>query len=910
MAKSLIPLRWIAGEISDALDPLKSRVGAIINQERPSFRVIGRTVPSLSAPLSDFSHSEVEAARTLASRHAPSIGCIKVQLGDGSWMKVGTAFRVPGGNRRMVTAQHVTKHIMKWFSFSTSLNPFGMIGGIRNACVAFDDEASDHRFTISKSGLLWAHPKWDMLVFDLDQDPNLPPLEIETNIAGGSSSNSIAIISYPIEAAQSDEALSASVIGTPLGVKRLSIGVGQINQASAPVPPSAIAATLADQHDATTLHGSSGAPVFNLATGKVTGLHFHGRNLHRDFPSNRNFAVNLPLAMSERALEKSVIDDTITLLDELLIQWDPSKYTLFGASESAIGGAAQESLPPILETPIFDEINEDPPDFRDHIYRPTLRTVRAEVIPATENLPPVFDQSGEASCVGFALANAINIDLMRAGRTRRASPRMLYEMARLHDEFAFDDVSGSSLRGAIKGFYHNGVCSETVAPYQAGQFDWRFTIAAAKDARGISLGAYYRLKPSIPDFQSALNETGAIVVSSYIHSGWIKHGKRAITRIPLRKKRIGTHAFAIIGYDSKGFLVLNSWGEQWANFEDLPGVAHWSYEDWGENIIDAWVLRMASSAPKAFNITAKVERQNIAQKDAKHSLLHLPLPRRNQLLGHSVEAEQTRIVGSGRTGMSLDSLRETALYLASEKGRKKYPHLMFVFHDPFMGKDTISRLSGHLIAPFKAAGIYPIHILFGLDEIVTAKLRLKFEAETAKKRIANTSETIDEYLLLRARHSCKSLIESFAQHTQLAACEGYPLWQILASVLIEAGDGRSTTILSAGTGSLIADAVYTLENNAMFENFPVRDLRIEPVSAPQMRRKSDMIWSLGQKPLKEPELHGYSAEWQDLVRSVLQRDFVMDGAKPLNNDSQTLAAAMASSYFGSQIRRAVNKNVH
>lgn len=37
---------------------------------------------------------------------------------------------------------------------------------------------------------------------------------------------------------------------------------------------------------------------------------------------------------------------------------------------------------------------------------------------------------------------------------------MLYHLAKLYDEFAGEDDAGSSLRGALKGWFHHGVLPE------------------------------------------------------------------------------------------------------------------------------------------------------------------------------------------------------------------------------------------------------------------------------------------------------------------------------------------------------------------------------------------------------------------------------------------------------------------
>ncbi|MGF2075447.1 C1 family peptidase, partial [Enterococcus casseliflavus] len=58
--------------------------------------------------------------------------------------------------------------------------------------------------------------------------------------------------------------------------------------------------------------------------------------------------------------------------------------------------------------------------------------------------------------------------------------------------------------------------------------------------------------------------------------------------LPLHNAVLGSHAFAIIGYDESGFLIQNSWGVQWGR----RGFARISYDDWLVNGIDVWVAQL------------------------------------------------------------------------------------------------------------------------------------------------------------------------------------------------------------------------------------------------------------------------------------------------------------------------------
>ena len=46
---------------------------------------------------------------------------------------------------------------------------------------------------------------------------------------------------------------------------------------------------------------------------------------------------------------------------------------------------------------------------------------------------------------------------------------MLYKFARRYDEYEGENYDGSSCRGALKGWYHNGVYIESKWPYAAGE---------------------------------------------------------------------------------------------------------------------------------------------------------------------------------------------------------------------------------------------------------------------------------------------------------------------------------------------------------------------------------------------------------------------------------------------------------
>jgi hypothetical protein len=120
------------------------------------------------------------------------------------------------------------------------------------------------------------------------------------------------------------------------------------------------------------------------------------------------------------------------------------------------------------------------------------------------------------------------------------------------------------------------------------------------DAVKRPMGAYYRIVPdNVRDIHVALSEVGAVYASALTHRGWdeLLGRKRtpaptSIDAIPVIPAGRGAadqgHAFAIVGYTPKGFVVQNSWGAQWG----LGGFAVLPYGDWLRNAMDCWVVQL------------------------------------------------------------------------------------------------------------------------------------------------------------------------------------------------------------------------------------------------------------------------------------------------------------------------------
>jgi hypothetical protein len=375
---------------------------------------------------------------------------------------------------------------------------------------------------------------------------------------------------------------------------------------------------------------------------------------------------------------------------------------------------------------------QDVPDLRDWPFEPSLRQLRRHVTPPRGL--QILDQKKEGACTGFGLAAVINMLNQERGSRARVSPRMLYEMAKLHDEWPGEDYAGSSCRGAIKGWFNMGVCTEGKWPYKQGK-PGALTVVRAKDARDNTIGAYYRVQPRISDFHAAINEAGAIFCSARTHSGWMRPDARTGT-IPFIRQEQGGHAFAIVGYNSKGFWVQNSWGEPWGK----AGLGLWQYEDWRESLMDAWVFSLALPTPQIWHLPQSSER-NRSGVSLEAS------PARSEIAGHFIHVDDGSFHTRGRYWSNADDVHETAKLVAANK-EKKYQHLLLYAHGGLNSPKDSARRIAAMKETFKNNGIYPYHFMYDtgiLEELKDVIMRRGDKAEARAGGFADWTDRLLEW---------------------------------------------------------------------------------------------------------------------------------------------------------------------
>ena len=352
----------------------------------------------------------------------------------------------------------------------------------------------------------------------------------------------------------------------------------------------------------------------------------------------------------------------------------------------------------------FDAL-PDPADFRDRLFEPTLVEVpeRIDVEAYQREGVPVLDQGVEGACTGFALATVANC-LLRRRKVEPdptpVSPRMFYEMARRCDEWAGEAYSGSSARGAMKGWHKYGVCSQKLAPYKVGEKKWRLKPTQAEDARKRPLGAYYRVNPKdLVALHAALVEAGILYATANVHMGWHEPGRGA--RIHKSPELLGGHAFAVVAYDAEGLWVQNSWGKDWG----VNGLAHLSYEDWLENALDLWVARLAAPVILSPAIGAG------ASRGAGRAEVFSDVRPHIVSVGNDGRLRESGLYGNSKADLQNIFRRDLPAKI-TEWGR---PRLLFYAHGGLVSeKAAIQRVVEYSDAVLRA-GVYPMAFIWKSD---------------------------------------------------------------------------------------------------------------------------------------------------------------------------------------------------
>ncbi len=433
-------------------------------------------------------------------------------------------------------------------------------------------------------------------------------------------------------------------------------------------------------------------------------------------------------------------------------------------------------------------------DVRDLLYEPRLAPLADKLDPPIDL--QVLDQ-GQDGASGFGLAANINFLRQRQGIDQRVSGSMLRDMARRFDEWEGEAYDGSSCRGAIKGWYNMGVCTERSWPSS----ETSLTVERAKEARECMCGAYYRVQPEIAHVHAALSEVGVMYCSAQVHRGWNRLASydnagvfnRMIHWRP-NYRYDGCHAFAVVGYNEDGLWVVNSWGQDWG----ASGVALWTYSDWRRNVSDMWVVQIG--LPPNIDRVAKAA----TDEAGGDSTVRNAGPRRGEIAGHFVHISEGKFFDRGRYWSDPSDVEATSDLL---RWTDMYDHVLLYAHGGLSSPPVSANHVAATTEVFKQNRIYPYHIIYdrglmeGLKHIILSK---RFAVNS---RVGDLSDWSDLLLEEMLHHPGRALWREMKREMEIAFGERQAGTQALEALVdaVRADGAKPKKIHLAGhsTGAIL-----------------------------------------------------------------------------------------------------------
>ena len=524
-------------------------------------------------------------------------------------------------------------------------------------------------------------------------------------------------------------------------------------------------------------------------------------------------------------------------------------------------------MPPEPPDPKVFTVRPDPFDQADRPYEPPLLSLPPRCPPNDRHTALIGEggrlvrnQGMVPACTAVALAHLIDYQRLLQQPPPVAegelppplppvSARMLFEMAQAFDEFPDEQQQGSTLRGALRGFQHNGVCLAQGDPDQElSDRQWKLTVDRAKQARGIVLGTYARLNKKLLDHQAAVRQVGAVLVSAQIHSGWTRRAvQQGQGTIPFSgEDSTAGHAFLIVGYTEEGFLVLNSQGSSWGGWRDeadrrWKGVGHWLYEDWQQNLLDSWVIQLGVPLRREqfLSIGTLFGKNNKVNGTVNQGV------NRIQVNGHYLHFNDGQMVNTGVFRNDLDSVQETARLLSPSDGGRRYRHLLLWVES---GLDPIETMMGRaavLVAHLKRQqpSVYPMAVIWRREvqqltaDLLEARAR-RLETRTGGNEVAQgvmLESFAKEFLPPIWRTFEGEAERGFHQRPEdpIQRGDGWKAMRLLLEAATEGVDPMDVHLVAHSSGVVwLAEMVRRLANYA-----PGDTDRVAELATPQQRRR-------------------------------------------------------------------------
>lgn len=212
----------------------------------------------------------------------------------------------------------------------------------------------------------------------------------------------------------------------------------------------------------------------------------------------------------------------------------------------------------------------DLPDQRDYTYSAPVTAL--QTLPPKVDLrpkcPPVYDQGQLGSCTANAIGAAFQFDQKKQGLKDFIPSRLFIYYNERDIEGTTDHDSGAMIRDGVKSVNKQGVCPETMLPYDISNFTQKPPQTAYTEALKHVANQYSRVARTLQQMKGCLASGFPFVFGFTVYDSFESPKVAQTGVVPLPgpgEQVLGGHAVVAVGYDepSHRFIVRNSWGTGW-----------------------------------------------------------------------------------------------------------------------------------------------------------------------------------------------------------------------------------------------------------------------------------------------------------------------------------------------------------
>jgi C1A family cysteine protease len=219
----------------------------------------------------------------------------------------------------------------------------------------------------------------------------------------------------------------------------------------------------------------------------------------------------------------------------------------------------------------------DLPDHRDYLFAAPAAVLAK--LPARIDLsskcPDVYDQGEIGSCTANAIGGAIEFDQIKQKLRKAFMPARLfiYYNERVIEHTVNED-SGAMIRDGIKSVAKQGVCPETMWPYDLRPFPPNSHLTKKpsrrcyKEALKHTAVEYQRVPRNLAQMKACLASGYPFILGFTVYETFESEEVARTGTMPMPSPNehvLGGHAVVAVGYDEMDgrFRVRNSWGADW-----------------------------------------------------------------------------------------------------------------------------------------------------------------------------------------------------------------------------------------------------------------------------------------------------------------------------------------------------------